>query len=222
MAMLQRVLDEIADLRTELRLSRPAETDVYCPRETVGTLKQRRHALHVYSQDGEELPDDHVLCPGGVPLQSSLKSRDDEAKDRDSFTHPLPEDRHFVAIYKGYERNRTGVTSHNVWRREAVFGPPGPAREQQGAPASRPTVAAPDESGSNGVNGTAATSAPDRNDAITRTIAWARERWGDHLTAANVLRAAGSGTWDEVLERHGGDWRAVARSIRQSLQDQTS
>ena len=213
-AYAQRTLSELEAIRTELRSGAGGgdhATNMVCPRETVATLKQRKHATHVFAPNGQELPDDHVLCPGGVPLSLSLKSRDDAEKDRDSFTHPLPEDRQFVAVYRGYERNRTGVTSHNVWRRNAVAAPgaasngAAPAvapQERTQAPLQASTQAAATPVAQQGNGATPATLS--MSDAIGRTIAWARERWGHDLTAAQVMQAAGPGNWNDVLARPRG------------------
>ena len=92
-------------------VERLPEEELYCPRETIATFKQRRR--------GEvKGPAEQVLCEGGLRLGRPTRHGDsDPAKRRDQFTHPLPHADRFTgefgdAIYR--------VKSHNVWRQHVL------------------------------------------------------------------------------------------------------
>ena len=102
-----------------------------------------------------------------------------------------------------------------------VAGDHATARSEQTAPRAADASSAPPsaridssaESSRRHRNGGNAKSMTMR-DAIHEVLAWAHKEFGSDLTDAQIMRAAGTGHWGDILASHEGDWRAVSKTIR--------
>ena len=214
-ARLDELLAEIRSLRAQA-----PEAALYCPRETAASYLERKGGRVL------GLADDALLCEGGHRLQLSRNHfKNDARKAADDFFHALPDGVSYRAEYG--DEQRFTMRHHNVWRSKALRyeqadalglpglpGPDDPLQRNGSAPPPAPPVPLTTEAP------TPISSSPEAAEAAERLLAWARGRWGAGLTTAEVLRAAGHGDWRAALNRHDGDWRALATTIGRALEAQ--
>ena len=221
--LLRSIAESIAEMseRIEDMSDRLPEDIWYCPKETAASYAKRRGGK-------SELPDDHVICPGGFRLRRHPKkySKEDPEAARDDLYHSLPPDAIFQAEYPSL--GSATVKNHKVWKSAAltaeaasaagltlrnqedatadVSAPPRPAPSSvpphTRAPAPAPAPArtpAP-------VAAPAPTGEPvaaDPADIGARGMAWVQRRYGDEFSEQDILGMIGVADWESAIALHG-------------------
>ena len=238
-ALEARVLEELRAMQAQVPVD-----DLYCPRETVESYAERKGGT-VAAPPGTVLcPGGFRLQLSRSNVKPDARKAADDffhgLPGRVSFTASYAEGQQFTMRHHNVWRSQaltrdqaiaSGLPGVRGDSDAAPAAPPGRApgravveaqaepleREQARANGRAPTPLFGGAGPADGAGAPAA--AVSVQEATGRIVAWARKRWGAGLSVAEIMRAAGGGDWDAILERH-GSWKAVAVHVGRSLSEE--